>query len=444
MEQKYNRGRKLAALLCAVLTLCPLTACGESSQQALEQTESSQTEEASSVAEKESSEESSKKEADKETKTTTADSGKSADKTKTTTAAKDKKESSDDAKDSTTAAEASSEESTTTAENNAESSKKDEPASSDETEESEEEKVKEIKYIYLQDSSAQYNGSGITVAGNIITISKGGTYVISGSLNGQIYIFTDDKKVRLQLNGCSITNSAGSAINCQQAKKVTIETMAGTENTLADGGTHDDDKGAIFSEDTVILEGDGSLNIIGNYAHGVQSDDDIVVNSGMIHIQAAKSCLHSNDGIDINGGILTCDGGTNGIKTDGYININGGDSVFIGGSREEKGAIYCDGVFTVNGGSFRAIGNTCTLPSTAAVPVIGAIFSATQPANTMVQFLSGDAEVSAFTSPRTFKYAVYAGGNLSVGAEYKVMYGGNDGGSFVADSTTAWYHVPLP
>ena len=320
------------------------------------------------------------------------------------------------------------------------------PSTTTDAPDDEDSTVKEIKYIYLKGSTAQYNGSGISVTGSKITISKGGTYVISGTLdNGQIYIFTDDKKVRLQLDNCSITNQAGSAINCQQAKKVTLETLAGTTNSLADGGTHDTDKGTVFSEDTVVLTGEGTLNIKANYAHGIQSDDDIVVNGGNIHIESAKSCLHSNDGIDINGGKLYCDGGTNGIKTDGYINITGGDSTFIGGIREEKGAVYCDGVFAVTGGSFRAIGNTCTKPNPTAttVPVIGAVFSATQPGNTQVRFTCGGTETASFTSPRTFKYALYAGSNLSLGKEYAVTYGDSNGGTFTANGNVTLYNVPL-
>ena len=203
------------------------------------------------------------------------------------------------------------------------------------------------------------------------------------------------------------------------------------------------------------------LNIKANYAHGVQSDDDIVVNGGNINITSTKSCLHSNDGIEINGGNLFCDGGTNGIKTDGYITITGGDSVFIGGSREEKGAIYCDGLFTVTGGSFRAIGNTCAMPDaqTSAQNVIGAVFSQQQQGGTLVNFASGSNAVLTMTSPRTFKYVVYAGDNLSSGTEYTVSYGGTsdaepdhytyygtysggtDGGSFTLDGNVFFYNV---
>ena len=325
-----------------------------------------------------------------------------------------------------------------------------------------EEEEEVINYIYLADGATKYTGGGVSVSGDTIKIGDGGSYEISGTLtNGQIFVLTDKKKVKLRLNGVSITNQSGSAINCQNAKKLTVNALAGSVNYLEDGGEHDADKGTIFSEDTVTLKGDGELNIKANYAHGVQSDDDIIVNGGNINITSTKSCLHSNDGIEINGGYLFCDGGTNGIKTDGYITITGGDSVFIGGTREEKGAIYCDGLFTVTGGSFRAIGNTCAMPDaqTSAQNVIGAVFSQQQQGGTLVNFASGSNAVLTMTSPRTFKYVVYAGDNLSSGTEYTVSYGGTsdaspehytyygtysggtDGGSFTLDGNVFFYNV---
>lgn len=297
--------------------------------------------------------------------------------------------------------------------------------------EDESSEVKPTYHIVLNGSSAKYSGEGISISGSKITISKGGNFEITGTLdNGQIYIETDKKKVKLILNNANITNKAGSAIWCQAAKKVTIETLAGTTNTISDGGTHDVDKGAIFSEDTVVLAGEGVLNINGVYAHGVQSDDDIIVNSGTINIKSTKSGLHSNDGIEINGGNLFCDGGTNGIKTDGYVTITGGSSVFLGGVREEKGAIYCDGAFTVTGGNFWAIGNTCTMPDASATTanVLALTFANAQSAESVVNVMRGSSTVFTMTSPRGYKYVLYSGPGLLSGAEYKVSYGGTVSG----------------
>lgn len=301
--------------------------------------------------------------------------------------------------------------------------------SSQSTESSE---VKEIKYIYLKETTAQYSGSGIMVNGNTVTITKGGTYVISGTLNdGSIQVLTDDKKVYLELDNAHVTNSQGAALNVQQAKRITVTTLAGTTNSFTDGGTHEEDRGAIFTNDTIDLQGEGTLNITANYAHGIRSDDDIILTSGTVNITSTKSGFHCNDGIEINGGKLFCNAGTNGIKTEGYINITGGHSVFIGGNREEKGAIHCDGVFTYTGGTFYAIGNLCAIPdaSTSTANVVAVEFTNLYGPNRAVNITADGNPVLCMTSPNNFRYVVYGGAGLTASGEYSVSAGGTISGS---------------
>ena len=301
---------------------------------------------------------------------------------------------------------------------------------------------KPIKYISLTGNSAKFSGDGISVNGSKIIISKGGHYEVSGTLdNGQIYIETEKKKVKLMLNNCSITNRSGAAIYCQQAKKVTLESMPGTVSTISDGGTHDDDKGAVFSEDNVILKGEGTINITGVYAHGIKCDDEIHVNAGTVNIKATKSCLMANDAIEINGGTLFCDGGTNGIKTskpESLITINGGSSILIGGEREEKGALYSAGTFTMNGGTLWAIGNSSTNPDAATTAnMLVLTFANAQAANSAVQVTSGGNPIFGITSPHPYNSVFYAGPNLLSNATYTVKYGGSISGGSTKNYVTS-------
>ena len=487
MKENMKKGRSAAWLTAALVLAAMLSACGQDSGTAQTAAESSIAEAESSADESTEAEDSVSEESSMNDSSAADKSSSKSESSKSDSSKSSKDSSAADSKSESSAAKSSKSESSTVSKSSdsksggstqqsggSQSSQSTQGGQSagggqstsgggsqtSDPDPEEEEEV--INYIYLADGATKYTGGGVSVSGDTIKIGDGGSYEISGTLtNGQIFVLTDKKKVKLRLNGVSITNQSGSAINCQNAKKLTVNALAGSVNYLEDGGEHDADKGTIFSEDTVTLKGDGELNIKANYAHGVQSDDDIIVNGGNINITSAKSCLHSNDGIEINGGNLFCDGGTNGIKTDGYITITGGDSVFIGGSREEKGAIYCDGLFTVTGGSFRAIGNTCAMPDaqTSAQKVIGAVFSQQQQGGTLVNFASGGSGILTMTSPRTFKYVVYAGDNLSSGAEYTVSYGGTsdaspehytyygtysggtDGGSFTLDGNVFFYNV---
>ncbi len=301
------------------------------------------------------------------------------------------------------------------------------PSSSTSVSSDESSAPKESKYIYLQDTTAQYSGTGIMVDGSTVTITKGGTYVISGTLNGCIQVLTEDKKVYLELDNAHINNAAGAALNVQQAKRISITTLKGTTNSFTDGGAHEETRGAIFTNDTIELNGEGVLNITANYAHGIRSDDDIILNSGTVNIKSTKSGFHCNDGIEINGGKLFCDAGTNGIKTSGYITISGGESVFIGGNREEKGAIHCDGVFTYNGGTFYAIGNLCAVPdaTTSAANAVVIEFTNLFGPNRAVNVKADGKDILTMTSPNNFKYVVFGGAGLTNAGSYSVSAGGS-------------------
>jgi hypothetical protein len=127
--------------------------------------------------------------------------------------------------------------------------------------------------------------------------------------------------------------------------------------------------------------------------------------------------------------------------------------------REDKGSIYCDGSFTITGGTFYAIGNTVTAPdaATTTANIIGLTFANAQPANTGVTVTSGGNQIFTLSSPNSFKTVMYAGGNLLKNASYNVIYGGTvsgannyvggtvsggtDGGSFTAGNTVTIQNI---
>lgn len=199
-------------------------------------------------------------------------------------------------------------------------------------------------HITLNGNSIEVSGEGADSEGSILTISDEGTYVITGTLeDGQILVDAEDTdKVQIVLNGVSITCSDNAPIYIKSADKVYITLGGNTENTLTDGTEYiqsDDNTvdGVIFSKADLTINGEGSLNITGNYQNGIVSKDDLVITGGTFTITAVKDAINGKDCVKINGGSFTLSAATgNGIQskngedsTQGYVYISGGDITII-------------------------------------------------------------------------------------------------------------------
>lgn len=220
--------------------------------------------------------------------------------------------------------------------------------------------------IELNGSTATSDGSGVTIDGSTITISEEGTYIVSGTLSdGQIIVDADDAaKVQIVLKNASITSATSAAVYVKSADKVFITTAAGTENTLANGGTFtaiDDNNidGAVFAKDDITFNGSGSLTVTSPAGHGIVGKDDVKIAGGTVTIEAADHGVQANDSVRIAEATITITAGTDGIHVsdnsdeeegttsdsffyiaDGSVTISAGDD-----------GIHADAQATVEGGT---------------------------------------------------------------------------------------------
>ena len=89
----------------------------------------------------------------------------------------------------------------------------------------------DAEIITFTSNAVSYSGSNATVNGSVITITAGGSYVVSGTCNdGQIIVNTEDF-VQLVLNGANITCKKSAPIYVQNADKVVVTLAAGSTNT---------------------------------------------------------------------------------------------------------------------------------------------------------------------------------------------------------------------
>lgn len=279
-------------------------------------------------------------------------------------------------------------------------------------------------------STSKATGSNVTVDGANVLITAGGEYYLKGTISeGQLQVKTTEK-VKLHLDGVNITCSTGPAILIEDAKRLTIRLMEGTTNTLTDSGKNKAYDGVIFSNDTVEIRGKGTLNINAGNAHGIASDDDVVIENGNINITSVKSGIHVNDDITINGGTVNIKGGTNGLKSKGTIHVNGGTSVISGGTKEEKSSIYSAGIFTYTGGYLFAAGNLVTAPASPATPYAIAGFSSSQAASTSVTLYANGSQAVSFAPHSLFKCVMMLSPELTAGSKFSAEIGGKKYGEY--------------
>jgi hypothetical protein len=216
--------------------------------------------------------------------------------------------------------------------------------------------------IRLADDRITVAGSGATINGKVVTITKAGTYNVSGKLsNGQIIVDTKDaEKVVLALSGADITNATGAPIYMANAEKVVITLAAGTQNSVTDGAKYvfpdtgtDEPNAAIFSHDDLIINGAGALTVRANFNNGIVSKDDLKITSGTITVQAANDGIKGRDSLTIKDGVILVNAGADGLQANnaedaeqGYIVIEGGTLNITAG----KDAVQAETNLTISGG----------------------------------------------------------------------------------------------
>lgn len=220
--------------------------------------------------------------------------------------------------------------------------------------------------ITLSGSTAQSNGSGVSINNATVTISKEGCYLINGELeDGQIIVDAGDSdKVQLVLDNASIHCSTGSAILVRNADNVKVTLAADSENELSDGTEYQTDNdnpdAALFSKDDLVINGSGSLTVQGNYKHGIAGNDDLVITGGRLTVNSLSHALRGKDSVAILDGTFVLTSQKDGIQasntedsTKGWVQIDGGNFTIQSsgdGIQAETNLSIYDGSFTITSG----------------------------------------------------------------------------------------------
>lgn len=198
------------------------------------------------------------------------------------------------------------------------------------------------------------NGVNITNDGAKVTVTVTSTvqdivYHLSGSSSeGYLYI-TPNKRFTLSLEGLSLTNSEGPAIDILVDKKTNVILADGSQNFLNDG-TANPKKAALQSKSELIFYGNGTLTVNGYKRNGIHSDDYVQINSGNIVVASAAADGIHCDYFVMNGGTLNIAASGDGVDGDtGFIEVYDG-TITINVPEDDKKGMKCDSTITINGG----------------------------------------------------------------------------------------------
>ena len=218
--------------------------------------------------------------------------------------------------------------------------------------------------------TATVSGAHVTIAQSNTDAVDGDeiTYVLSGtSTNGSLTL-GGSYKCTVSLAGVTLTNPSGPAINITNSKRIQLSAKKDTENTLTDGSGSQ--KACIYSKGQLQIQGNGTLNVVGNYKHGIKSASYIEIKNLTLNITSTvsdginceeyflmKSGTVTISGVGDDG--IQCDlGGTTstGVTTDhededtGNIYLEGGTLNVTATATAAKG-IKCDGAINITAGT---------------------------------------------------------------------------------------------
>ncbi|HNX86535.1 MAG TPA: carbohydrate-binding domain-containing protein [Bacteroidales bacterium] len=290
-----------------------------------------------------------------------------------------------------------------------------------------------------------FEGVAVTVTGSDVVVNattpvQDINFQLQGSTpDGMFKIYTL-KRYNLVMNGISITNPDGPAINVQSEKKTTVILNDGTTNTFTDGPVYaeppsgEDQDGAFFSEAKLVISGNGSLiiNGFGEDQHGLCTDDEMDIQGGVITVNSAvKDGIHANDGIKISGGTIHVTSEGDGIDGDeGYLTITGGSITTINDSEDVKG-MASDSTLLISGGTVDVTVNgdqSKGLKSDREIVLSG---------GTITIHNTGDAvlETSGSGYDPSYCTAIKSDGNVTIsGAEITIVTTGKGGKSISSDA----------
>ena len=181
--------------------------------------------------------------------------------------------------------------------------------------------------ISLSSETANVTGSGAEVTDGVVTITAGGTYVVTGTMTeGRIIVNAPKEEVTLVLQNASVTCSTGSPLYVYKSKTTTIYLPEGIASTLTDGASYtfndsyssaeeDEPNACLYSKSDLIIAGTGSLTVKANYNNGITGKDTLLIEKATVTVTAANHGINGKDSLTVKNAAITVTGGGDALRS---------------------------------------------------------------------------------------------------------------------------------
>lgn len=220
--------------------------------------------------------------------------------------------------------------------------------------------------ITLSGQSAAVTGTSAEVTDGMVTITAGGTYVVTGTMTeGRILVNAPKEEVTLVLQDASITCSTGSPLYVYKSKATTLYLPEGTASTLTDGtdytfsdsyssAAEEEPNACLYSKSDLIIAGSGSLTVNANYNNGITGKDTLFIQKASVTVTAVNHGINGKDSLTIKDADITVTSGGDALRstndsdpTLGYLVITGSALKLTAG----EDGIQAETTLTISGGT---------------------------------------------------------------------------------------------
>lgn len=192
----------------------------------------------------------------------------------------------------------------------------------------------------FSESGVSVSGNGCSADGSSLTITKSGTYILSGNGKGSVTVDKGTTGVTIVLSGLTLKSEDSAVILCKKGTEVTVIAAEGTENFLSDTEKNNDENypdnenaenAVVKCKDgsKAVLCGGGTLTVTASGKNGIKSglsddngDASLTIKDLTLNVSSTvNDAINAEQELNILSGNITVSAEDKGIHCDYVMNV---------------------------------------------------------------------------------------------------------------------------